>query len=144
MLPYYTIVATLILVTLIPVSVTFSFQIIEAHVCGKLSLKWQGGRKPYSFLVMPIHNAPDESKPDRVLISQQIDSVYTNNYTMPNFPFSRDAQFVVIMSDADGFGKSLLYLNYINVDIFQKELAGLAHYKALLKAMDLDVSIVDH
>ena len=124
MLPYYTIVATLILVTLIPVSVTFSFQIIEAHVCGKLSLKWQGGRKPYSFLVMPIHNAPDESKPDRVLISQQIDTVYTNNYTMQNFPYSRDAQFVVIMSDADGFGKSSIYLNYVGIDIFKRNWRG--------------------
>ncbi|TIC14205.1 hypothetical protein E3Q14_00916 [Wallemia mellicola] len=74
-------------------------------ICDTFELNWSGAKQgSVSFVAIPNGNPPDESKPDRVLVAQDIGDDVSGTYKFDRWPMAEGVNFTVTMSDGTGFG----------------------------------------
>ncbi|KAH7918063.1 hypothetical protein BV22DRAFT_1025220 [Leucogyrophana mollusca] len=95
-LPYY---RSFVLVSCLSVARAFSMAAGPATQCDDFSVSWTGGQPPFEIMLVPQNtiyiNVPVPS------------SAFANNqgsYSINELPLAEDQEFVVVMSDATGFG----------------------------------------
>lgn len=93
------------LLSLLSYSSSFSFNVTSKKQCDTFELNWSGAKQgSVSFVAIPNGNPPDEDKPDRVLVAQDISDEVSGSYKYNRWPMAAGVNFTVTMSDGTGFG----------------------------------------
>ncbi|TIA83053.1 hypothetical protein E3P98_01002 [Wallemia ichthyophaga] len=94
----------LIAFVILPLALSFSFNVTEVVECGSFQINWSGAEPPVRFLAIPNGRPLDISKSDHVIVAHEVDGNVDGTYNYPNWPMAAGIKFTVTMSDAQGFG----------------------------------------